>query len=197
MAVVSIKNKLRRGNLLVGNDPYIPTDFESIATVTVGSGGSSSISFTSIPSTYTHLQLRFIARGTSTLARAAIRLNSDSNANYSLHYLYGDGSSAGAGGTGAQGQIDVTTIPTSSQTSNTFGSAVVDILDYANTNKNKTIRSLGGDDLNGSGGYSILYSGAWYNTNAVNTLTVVPGTVGSGDFAQYSHFALYGIKVAS
>jgi hypothetical protein len=45
MAVVSIKNKLRRGNLLVGNDYYIPPSFESIASVTVGSGGSASVEF--------------------------------------------------------------------------------------------------------------------------------------------------------
>ena len=62
MAVVSIKNKLRRGNLLVGNDPYIPTDYESIATVSVGSGGAADVEFTSIPGTYTHLQIRWIAR---------------------------------------------------------------------------------------------------------------------------------------
>ena len=168
--------------------------YESIATVTVGAGGSSSISFTSIPSTYKHLQLRFIARGESTLARVALRANNDSGGNYTLHYLYGDGSAAGAGGTTGQQQIDLTTIPTSSQTANAFGGAVVDILDYANTNTNKTIRSLGGDDLNGSGGYSILYSGAWLNTSAINRIDIIPGTVGSGNIAQYSSFALYGVK---
>ena len=170
------------------------TSFESIATVTVGAGGSSSVSFTSIPSTYSHLQIRFIARGESTLARVALRANNDSNANYTLHYLYGNGSSAGAGGIGSQGQIDLTTIPTSSQTASAFGAAVVDILDYANTNKYKTIRSLGGDDLNGSGGYSILYSGAWLSTSAINRIDIIPGTVGTGNIAQYSTFALYGIK---
>jgi len=67
MAVVSIKNKLRRGNLLVGNDPYIPTDFESIATTTL-STNTASVTFSSIPATYTHLQIRATARvvGTGT-----------------------------------------------------------------------------------------------------------------------------------
>ena len=62
MAVISLKNKLKSGSLLVGNEYYNPTEFESIATVTVGSGGSSTISFTSIPGTYKHLQVRGIGR---------------------------------------------------------------------------------------------------------------------------------------
>lgn len=170
------------------------TSFESIATTTVGSGGVSSVTFSSIPSTYTHLQLRLIARGHTSLERVAINFNNDTNGgNYSVHYLYGDGSSAGSGGVANQ-VTELTTIPSSTQTANAFGACVVDILDYANTNKYKTVRSLGGSDLNGAGGYSILYSGAWRNTAAVNRIDIVAGTVGSGNIAQYSHFALYGCK---
>jgi hypothetical protein len=83
MAVVSIKNKLRRGNLLVGNDPYIPTDFESIATTTVGSTSVANIEFTSIASTYTHLQLRVFLFGVNATATGSINVqfNSDTGSN--------------------------------------------------------------------------------------------------------------------
>jgi hypothetical protein len=65
-------------------------------------------------------------------------------------------------------------------------------LDYTNTNKNKTARSLWGYDANGSG-YVGLYSGLWRNTSAINRIDYVPA---SGTFPQYSSFALYGIKGA-
>ena len=69
-----------------------------------------------------------------------------------------------------------------------FGTFIVDILDYANTNKYKTMRALDGFDANGSG-YAVLWSGNWRSTSAVSTITITGGT-----FAQYSSFALYGIK---
>ena len=67
----------------------------------------------------------------------------------------------------------------------------MDILDYTNTNKNKTVRVLQGFDENGSGVVafnSFLYS---TNTNAITSLTL---TSSGTSFAQYSSFALYGIK---
>ena len=73
--------------------------YESIATVTVGAGGSSSISFSSIPSTYKHLQIRSINLSSSTDNNILMRFNSDSGANYSRHYVYGDGASVGASAT--------------------------------------------------------------------------------------------------
>jgi hypothetical protein len=66
-------------------------DYESIATVTVGSGGSSSISFTSIPSTYQHLQVRAIQRCSSGVNNLQMQLNSDTGNNYSTHRLGGTG----------------------------------------------------------------------------------------------------------
>ena len=77
------------------------------------------------------------------------------------------------------------------ETANSFGAYVVDVLDYANTNKYKTVRTLGGKDLNGSGQEG-LYSNLWKNTNAITDITLK--VVGGSNFVQYSHFALYGIK---
>ena len=170
--------------------------YESIATVTVGSGGQSSISFTSIPSTYKHLQIRAIGRNTAavTTAQAKIQINGDTGNNYTFHQMYGNGATAAADGYGT-GVINGITpsirMTGASSTSGIFGATVIDILDYANTNKNKTVRILLGQDQNGSGDVQLV-SGAWLSTSAITSLSFTAQT--SGDFAQYSSFALYGVK---
>ena len=175
---------------LLGNGVAASTNsFESISTVTVGAGGVSSVSFSSIPSTYKHLQIRFIARG---LSGGAIytQFNGDTGANYSSHYLSGDGSATAAGAQTSTSNPLIIRNGGISTTANIFSAGVVDVLDYANTSKNKTIRSLGGQDLNGSGVIE-FDSNAWYSTSAITSITMTQN--GSG-FAQYSSFALYGIK---
>jgi hypothetical protein len=171
----------------------LPTSFESIATATVGSGGSSTITFSSIPSTYTHLQLRGIARekaGSGSLYNLMFAtFNSDTGSNYSYHYLRGSGSAAAAGAGASQTSMSFGGIEQGDNTASTFGANVIDILDYANTNKYKTIRSLFGYDANGSG-YIVFSSDAWRSTSAVTSITLTP----ANGFAQYSTFALYGIK---
>jgi len=167
------------------------TSYESIATVTVGSGAASAVDFTSIPSTYKHLQIRGIANRTSggddninlRLGNGSI----DTGTNYSGHQLLGDGS--GTAGYSAVSASSITAIPSSSASSS-FGAFVIDILDYADTNKYKTVRILCGDDRNGSG-YVIFRSGNWRNTAAIDSIRFVPN---SGNITQYSTFALYGIK---
>jgi len=164
------------------------SSYESIASVTVGAGGSSTIDFTSIPSSYNHLQIRGIGTTTSSPSQL-IRFNSDSGSNYSHHYLAGDGASPSAGG-GAN--ADSIFINYGSTTSGTFSPSITDIIDYADTSKYKTTKSLSGYDANGSG-LILMYSGNWRNTAAITSITIfTPG----GDFRQYSTFALYGIKGA-
>ena len=167
-------------------------DYESIATVTVGSGGSSSISFTSIPSTYQHLQVRGIARGTAayTYSNLFFQFNLDTGSNYSYHYIYGNGSAAGVAAGTTQSSILGARITDGSATASVFGACVFDVLDYKSTNKYKTLRHLGGVDNNG-GGEIYLSSGLWMNTAAVSSIQIVSG---NGNLAQYSSFALYGIK---
>lgn len=169
--------------------------YESISTVTVGAGGQSSIDFTSIPSTYKHLQIRGIARSTNASSNCDLwmRYNSDSTSgNYFWHRLFGDGSTVYAQwNTVSVAQMYVAHIPAASSTASAFGGSVVDILDYTNTAKSKTVRSLFGYDANGSG-LNGLASASWTNTStAVTSITLLPQ---SGNFAQYSSFALYGIK---
>ena len=174
------------------------SSYQSIATVTVGSGGSSDITFSSIPSTFTHLQVRcFNQTNRATIARDSIkvRLNNDTASNYSLHSLYGDGATTGAYGTANTAFMEMGNT-TSSAAANIFGIQIIDVLDYTNTNKYKTLRALNGGDHNGTiAGYGAivgLASGSWRSTSAVNRLDILPyvGTL----FSQYSHFALYGIK---
>ena len=179
------------------------SSYESIATVTVGSGGSSSIDFTSIPSTYKHLQIRGIGRSTATgnyRMGISLRFNSDSGSNYSFHRLWGNGSSVSAAGLASQtSALQVGFITDGSGLASSFGVSVIDILDYQNSSKYKTIRSLTGFDNNTTGGTGeqggvLMLSNAWLSTNAVTSISLYPDT--SSNFAQYSQFALYGIKGA-
>ena len=117
-----------------------------------------------------------------------IRMNSDTGSNYTHHSMRGDGATANAEGSASQVYMWINRAAPSD--ANIFGTAVIDILDYTNTNKYTTMRALSGQDRNGAGQIT-LNSGLWMNTSAVNTLTF---TLASGDFTQYSQFALYGIK---
>jgi hypothetical protein len=197
MAVVSIKNKTKSGSLLVGNAAFIPTDYESIATVTVGSGGSANVEFTSIPGTYSHLQIRAILRDTASAANTMVRINVNGvtdSAKYSWHDITADGSTVYANNSQGQGDTYFRTVryPGATSTASAFGAFVTDVLDYANTNKYKTFRTLGGYDANGSG-WPALTSAVYMETTAITSIKL---TSGSTSFAQYSHFALYGIKGA-
>ena len=175
-------------DMLAGNtvwNPYSPTGaYDALATVTVPSGGVSSITFSGIPSTYTHLQLRGMVLAPSLGGSGVLRLNSDSGSNYSEHFIEGTGASVTANnGTNMTG-VDYPFI-----TGNTTapGVSILDILDYANTNKYKTLRNLDGADANGSG-YITFASYGWRSTAAITSISF------TGTFAQYSTFSLYGVK---
>jgi hypothetical protein len=162
--------------------------YDSIATVSVTTATQANIEFTNIPQTYTHLQVRFINLQDST-ENIWMQFNGDTATNYSWHDLFGDGASAAS----AAGTNDVYfKIGYVGSTSASFaGAGITDVLDYRNTNKYKTARALAGTDVNGSGGYVLFRSGNWRNTNAITSIKILPT---SGNFKQYSHFALYGIK---
>lgn len=196
IATSSLKTLNKYDSFLGGNTAFDPSSFISITTVNVGSGGSSSISFTSIPSTYKHLQIRGILRGSRASGNdiLGIQFNGDSTAaNYVSHRLIGDGTNAASSYTnsGSYSSSWVSDMTAASATASVFNGVVIDVLDYADSNKNKVGRSIGGYDANGSGD---IYFGSqlWLNTSAVTSITLVP-VFGSG-FAQYSQLALYGIK---
>jgi hypothetical protein len=167
------------------------TDFYQIATATVDAAGASSITFSSIPSTYKHLQIRFIANNTSNTYQK-IQFNSDTTgADYYGHNLYGTGSAAGGSALPGSSYSAIVMSGGGLGSGNYFGSGVIDILDYANTNKYKTVRALNGFDTNGGadGQFIELASGLWQSTSAINTIKIF----GNGsNYNQYSKFALYG-----
>ena len=177
--------------IMDGGGGVAATSYESIATVTVGSGGSATITFSSIPSTYKHLQIRGISRSVGANINITAQLNGDTGTNYSLHNFIGDGAAASVNGAGSFGSLFLGYTPSTASTASCFSGTVIDVLDYTNTNKNTTLRSLTGSDLNGSGSIRFM-SGAWFNTSAVTS--VVLSISGADSFAQYSSFALYGIK---
>lgn len=168
-----------------------PGAFVPIATTTVPSAGAATVTFSSIPSTYTHLQIRGIGRTTGSYTQSYVKLefNGDTTGtNYYSHYIQADGSSVAAGA-----NADISAhydIAGANATASVFGAIIFDVLDYSNTNKYKTTRVLGGTDNNGSGRMNVT-SGLWENTNAVTSITLTPF---SGNFVQYSSFTLYGIK---
>jgi hypothetical protein len=166
------------------------TAYESIATTTVGSGGTATITFSSIPSTYTHLQIRYFAKNTSADYSIRAQFNSDTAANYSYHGLYGTGSTVAAYSGASQTYMQFGN--NADTTTSVFAGGIIDILDYTNTNKYKTTKSLTGWDKNG-GGIIELTSSSWRSTSAVTSISLFDF---AGDFAQYSSFALYGIKGA-
>jgi hypothetical protein len=168
-------------------------DYESINTVTVGSGGQATITFSSIPATYKHLQVRYMSRSAnaSTTDVLSWRFNSDTASNYSRHFLFGDGASATSGAAVSDTRMTTDGTTGATATSNIFGVGVVDILDYADTNKYKTLRALSADDRNGAG-LMVVNSGNWRSFSAVSTITIV--TNSTANFAQHSQFALYGIR---
>jgi hypothetical protein len=197
MTISSVKTGAIGDSLLAGNAAYDPGAFVSIASFT-GDGSSTTFTFNSIPSTYQHLQLRFQGRvvfaGGGGVYNAVIRFNSDTGSNYTWHAIRGTGSAVVAYGSASNDKITVDTVfPDSNITANVFGTAIVDIHDYASTSKNKTVRAFSGYETN-SAGNAWLQSGVWLNTNAITSVTITNN--GGYAFPTGSVFSLYGIKGA-
>ena len=176
MPILGILASAITGNL-------VTTAYESIATTTLSSS-QSTITFSSIPATFKHLQIRCLVQAnTSGNSALSLNYNSDTTAsNYYRHALLGDGSSAST--------QEAQQFYAGSLTDNAWASNIIDILDYTNTNKYKTVRSLSGDDQNGSGNIWV-FSNLYMQTTAITSISIV---VQSANFATNSQFALYGIK---
>ena len=184
MTIKSIRTGWTGISALAGNEQWF-SDFESIASVSVGTNAPEDIVFSNIPSTYQHLQIRGIMKSTSSAMQVAGNFNGTTPTSW-WHELAGSGS-----GTPTSVANSGSYLGFSYCTQNDFSVMVLDILDYANTNKNKTVRSLTGYDANGSG-YVFFRSALWTNTAAINEIKI--SKTGTNGFAQYSHFALYGIR---
>lgn len=169
----------------------MPDTFIKIATVTVGSGGASSIAFSSIPSTYTDLCLKVSARDTFSAVSVIAQLKFNSNSvGYSFKRLRGTGSAADSYGESGATEMNLyNTSVGASATASTFSNYEIYIPNYAgSTNKSFSVDSV--TENNATEAYAVLFAGLWANTAAITSMSFFPTTL----FAQYSTATLYGIK---
>ena len=173
--------------------------FESIASAS-GTGSSTTITFSSIPCTYQHLQIRGIAKDTDTSDNYSVplflRFNSDTGSNYPYHRLTGDGSTVAAAGSTAGSSLRMESCNTVTTTANNVGAFIIDIHDYASTTKNKTVRYFSGVDNNAADtDFKVaIGSGLWMSTNAITSISILD--LGGVNFSTQTQIALYGIKGA-
>jgi hypothetical protein len=167
-------------------------NFEQIATAT-GTGSSGTITFSSIPATYKHLQIRYAAVSTASNQNTLqMRFNGDTGSNYSHHGIMGYSAApyTTPNGTSATfmnvtaGYVGLTAYP---------NVGIIEIADYANTNKHKTARTFSGTMMSNSLAYEIdLMSGNYRSTSAISSITLFDS--GSTAFSTATRFTLYGIK---
>ena len=166
---------------------------EAIAT-TYLEADAASVTFDDIPSTYEHLQLRMSPRDTAsdTVESIYMQLGDtghspvDTGTNYSRHYMIGQGSSASAGSGTTGNDIWLGKVAAATSDSAYYGALIIDILDYANANKNTTILSLD----NGLPSRLRMTSGLWDDTSVVNAIKMLPNV----GFGRGSEFTLYGLN---
>jgi hypothetical protein len=167
-----------------------------IATQTLASSAAS-ITFSSIPQNFTHLQLRAFQRNTnsgSNEAFSTIAFNGDgSSTHYSSQTVFGNGSSVTSFSSISAPNAFGPEAPNDGTTANVYAAGIVDIFDYTNTVTNKTFKTLTGFDSNGFG-FVFLHSGCWLQTSAITSITIVSaGTA----FKAGSNYQLYGITTSN
>jgi len=164
--------------------------YKAIATTTIGAGGASTIDFSSIPSTYTDLQILVSARGTNASYvnfYVGIKFNNVTT-NLTSRVLLGSGSSAFSF---SDTKIYVP-VSGGNATSNSFGSAQFYIPNYAGS-AYKSLLAEGVSETNGTAVDMYLTGGLWSSTAAINQITLYD-PFSYHNFAQYSTATLYGIS---
>jgi len=160
--------------------------YEPLAAQTLGSAAAS-VTFSSIPQTYTDLKLICFAQ-LSALTWIHLRFNSDSGSNYSVNRIYGNGTTAYADRFNSQTGIDVGYL-----NSTNFGYSEINIMNYANSSTFKTISNRWGSE--GNSGYVLAGVGLWRNTASITTISLTPYS-GGVNLNTGSSFTLYGIRAA-
>jgi hypothetical protein len=160
---------------------------------TILSTTTASVTFSSLDSysAYKHLQIRAVMKdnaGSTNLNRMDVRFNSDQGSNYTYHYLNGTGSNVGSSAGTAQSRLQFFDVIGGGSNNLRYGSIILDILDFNNASKNKTVRGFGGGFVASENDIS-LSSGVWLNTNAITSIEIF----GNFNYAAGSRFSLYGI----
>lgn len=171
----------------------LPPAFELIATG-FGTGSNSAITFSSIPQTYKHLQIRYTGKHASSTRNLELRMNNVSGNFYFRKSMLGNGTAISStnSGTAATGSILLTDGLMSSSPSGAAAVGIIDIFDYQDTSKNTTIRANYGQvDTTNNVCRVNLTSGFWNNTAAATAISL---QVPAGQFESNTRFSLYGIK---
>jgi hypothetical protein len=182
-------------SFLAGNEAFSIANYESIATANITSA-QATVEFTSIPTNFKHLQVRIFSANTSAAYYMQMQFNS-STADYNWHGLWGGGDGNGTLTSIYNTSPSACLVGVNSATSVNSSvrcAAIVDILDYRDTNKFKTTRSFYGYNSNttDSGQQHIgIFSATWRNTSAITSIKFLSA---DGNFPANSHYALYGIK---
>jgi hypothetical protein len=170
--------------------------YEIIFTGTVTSGGAASITFSDIPPTYRHLQIRGILRtdqsgnGGSALG---MQFNGDTGSNYFNHRAYGNASGFTNDSSGSlTNNPQIGNGSSSGNEVSTFATNIIDIVDYTGTQNKKTARSISGMDFGSAAGYPMFIHMTWNNTNAITSIRLFH--TGGNNFVEHTNFSLYGLR---
>jgi hypothetical protein len=173
------------GILAVAGSGGGPADFELISTQVLG-GNATSVTFGSIPQTYRHLQIRMVAQS-DTFAQVGMVFNGVNTSTYYYNSMAGGASSVTSSEQFTQPSI-IMSYGSSTSGGSIFAASIIDILEYSQTTKFKTIRAFAGNATGAS-----LVSGSNSATTGISSITFYPNTA-SFNFKVNSRFSLYGIK---
>ena len=194
LSTAGLTNYAKYSSMLAGNAPFSASAYDLLETTTLSSSASG-VTFSGLDTLaagYAHLQIRAVVRGVqSGTATLKANLNGDTGSNYSYHRLEGNGSSVSSAGGGSISFLSLGKVPGTSDSSEVFAPAIIDILNFSSTSQNTTARALSGNvgDVNNIA----LKSGLWVNTAAVTSISFANS---SGDMVAGTRFSLYGIKGA-
>ena len=195
LSTAGLTNYAKYSSMLAGNAPFVASAYDLLETTTLSSSASS-VTFSSLDTLaagYAHLQIRSVTKGAANNfgnSRIGITFNGDTTG-YSRHTLQGDGSSVVSQAAANSNRVDVSDATAESNASyaGVFGASIVDILDFSNTSKNTTVRSLSGSIMQNKA--VTLNSGAWLDLAAVTSINL---EAGNGDFVAGCRFSIYGVK---
>ena len=202
LSTAGILDYSKTSNFLSGNAPVSFGAFDLLETQTLASSAAS-VTFTGLGSysDYKHLQIRAVAAQTANSYEWKMRVNGDATlGNYRSHYIWSNGSTVTSDSTNVTYFELKQSIPRLSaqgygaDVDDSFNATIVDVLDFSDTSKNTTVRTLSGFYEASSLGQGIsLNSGGWFDTAAITSISFEPN---SGSLVAGSRFSLYGIKGA-